>query len=117
MAALTTPSAKAYHGAVALTGATGVATLLADLSKGNGVAETGWTVIIHNADPDTGDDVVVGFTATVDTTDGLPVSNFADDPANRRLVLTNLPPHTKVYVNCTNGETRDVRYLAFPTYI
>ena len=116
MAALSAPSAKAYYGAVALTGAA-EATLLADLSKGLGVAETAWTVVIWNGDADTGDDVVVGFDEDVATTSGMPVTNTADDPANRRLTLTNLPPHTKVYVNCTSAETRDVRYLAWPTYI
>lgn len=116
MAALTAPSAKAYHGAITLTGATGVATLLIDLTNSLGVAETGWNVWIWNGDPDSADDVLVGFLSTVDTADGFPVTNLAQDAVNRKLFLPGLPPHTKIYVNCTNGETRDVRYIAYPTY-
>lgn len=115
MAALTSPAPKAYHGQVTVTGAA-AATQLIDLTSGLGSAETGWNVLIWNADPDTGDDLFVGFTSTVDATDGFPVSNLADDALNRKLFLPGLPPHTKIYANCTSAETRDVRYIAYPTY-
>lgn len=117
MAALSSPSPKAYHGQVTVTGATGVPTLIIDLAGAAGAHETGWTVVITNNDADTGDDLFIGFAATDDPlTAGTPVYNGTDNPANRRIVLEGLPPATKIYANCTNGETRDVRYLAYPVF-
>ncbi len=112
MAAITSPAPTPIHAQVTVTGATGVATLIFDGTGVNSLEV--WDLYIENLDADAGDTLYIGFTATVDTTDGYQLDPYAAATEAFRVCLKNLPPHTSVYANCTNGESRDVRLLAIP---
>jgi hypothetical protein len=118
MAAITSPAPKAQHAQITVTGATGAATKIFDATpvQTGGTGGTGevWDLYIENLDADAGDTLFIGFTATTDTTDGWQLDPYAAATEAYRLVLRDLPWYTKVYANCTNAETRDVRLIAIP---
>jgi hypothetical protein len=117
MAAITSPAPKPQHANITITGATGVATKIFDATPvqgASGGAGEMWDLYIQNLDADAGDTVFIGFTATTDTGDGFQLGIYADTNESHRIILRDLPWYTKVYANCTNGETRDLRMLAIP---
>jgi hypothetical protein len=103
-------------GNLTVTGATGVATLLFDgtVSTGFQAIPTGWLLEIQNLDADAGDTLYYGYDSTVDTTNAPQLDVFS--AGNHYWTTILLVPTAKLYVNCTNGETRDVRFSASPLF-
>jgi len=100
-------------GQITVTGVTATGTLIFDAAVSEGVSYS-WLVWITNVDADAGDDLYLGSSATLATVAlGTPVAVYADANNNARFPIT-VPPFGKLYANCANGETRDVRVFASP---
>lgn len=100
-------------GQITVTGATATGTLIFDAAVGDGNSYT-WLVIVTNTDADAGDDLYIGSSAALATVAaGTPVGIFIE-AAHTASITVSVPPFGKLYANCTNAETRDVRVFASP---
>lgn len=121
MAAIQPAAFTPVSGQITVTGATAAGTLIFDatqiLVSGSlvgGSISGQWIVDIANVDTDAGDDLYIGFTAASATVAaGFPIG-IRSDTTNAHAIRLVVPPHTKIYANCANTETRDVRVAAYP---
>jgi hypothetical protein len=99
---------------ITVTGATAVGTLIFDGTISGDGTSGNWIVDIFNMDADTGDTLFIGFTAaTATVAAGVPVGIFSETTSAHAYRVI-VPAHAKIYANCTDGETRDVRLAAYP---
>lgn len=121
MAAIQPVAFTPVSGQITVTGATAAGTLIFDATQiivsgnqvGGGISGQ-WIVDIANMDVDSGDDFYIGFTAaTATVAAGFPLGIRSDTTSAHSIRLV-VPPHAKIYGNCTNGETRDIRVAAYP---
>jgi hypothetical protein len=109
----TTPGTM-ISGQITVTGATATGTLIFDAAIGEGNSYT-YEVIVTNVDADAGDDLYLGSSATLATVAlGTPIGIYIEAANVSRSWIIKVPPFGKLYANCTNGETRDVRVFATP---
>jgi len=116
MAALQPTTLASVAGQITITGATSTGSLIFDATINStfGGHSEAWILDIANVDADAGDDFYIGFSATQATVAlGFPVGVRADTTTGHAIRLF-VPAHQKVYANCTNAETRDLRMLATP---
>lgn len=107
MPAITPSSFQPYADTITVTGAVGVGTLIFDGTESIGQGYW-WEVTIQNMDDTTDDILEIGFAAN-STPFELPI---ATDERSRLTV--KVPPHTRIYANCTATETREVQLIAVP---
>ena len=113
MAAVQPTSAEMISGQLTVTGATATGTLIFDAAQSQGVSYN-WLVIVTNMDADAGDDLLIGSSAALATVAaGTPLGIY-DEDANVARIQVMVPPFGKLYANCTDSETRDVRVFASP---
>jgi len=101
-------------GQITVTGATTTGTLIFDATISGDGTSCNWVVDVFNMDADTGDTLFLGFTAaTAIVASGIPVGIYGETTSAHAYRMI-VPAHAKVYANCTNAETRDVRVAAYP---
>ena len=117
MAAVQPTSFQMFNDQVTVTGVTAAGSIIFDAAQ-TGVPgiSCSWLVTVTNMDADAADDLFLGTSVTLATVAlGTPLGIYIE-AANVSRIQILVPPMGKLYANCTNGETRDVRVFATPVF-